>query len=248
MGSINFIKKVKHVGLVSSCALAILFACNNSADAAVSQFALGANVGTPGLGVEARTPINQQIFGRIGVNYLDYKHDFDDGQIKLKGELRLITVPLMLDYHPIQDSGFRVSAGVAYNGNMVKAKGRASKNVTLYGRTYTADQIGQVSSKLKLGNNVAGVVSLGYDSSLMDNSPLSFACEFGVMVAGKPKLKINTSAAEAIINSSGATKQQKDIAMQAIADVKRDAQKSLDKVDKYLRYYPIVSLGFKYSF
>ena len=57
------------------------------------------------------------MYGRFGVNYLHYNHSLNDGALNYKGKLTLLTVPLMLDYHPFDNSGFRVSAGIAYNGN-----------------------------------------------------------------------------------------------------------------------------------
>ena len=243
----KIIERINYFGLVFGCVLTVLFV-SQSARATGRDFAIGANIDTRGVGIEGRAPIIPQLFGRLGVNYFGHKHDFNDGTIDLKGELKLMSVPLMLDYHPFADSGFRLSAGVAYNGNELKAKGRATSNVVLFGRTYTPSQIGQVSARLKLGNNLAGVLSVGYDSSLMTDSGFSFACEFGVVFSGKPKLTVNTPTAKSLIDSAGATAQQKDIAMQIIRDVKRDAQASLDKASKYLRYYPVMSVGFKYSF
>lgn len=243
----KIVKRFKCFSVISSCILTVLFASHN-ASAMGDKFAMGVNLDVRGLGVEGRTPIMPQLFGRLGANYFGYKHDFNDGEIDLKAKLRLISVPLMLDYHPFADSGFRLSAGATYNGNELKAKGRPMKSVVLFGRTYQPSQIGQVSTRLKLGNNIAGVLSVGYDSSLITDSSFSFACEFGVVFSGKPKLSVNTSAAESLINSSGATQQQKNVAMQVMRDVKKDAQKSLDKASKYLRYYPVISVGFKYNF
>ncbi len=38
-----------------------------------SKFAVGAKIGTLGIGIEARMPIIEQFYGRLGVNYFDIK-------------------------------------------------------------------------------------------------------------------------------------------------------------------------------
>ncbi len=100
--------------------------------------ALGPKIGTQGIGAEASAPLAENFFGRIGINYFTYTHNLNDGEIKLQGKLTLLSAPIMLDWHPFGESGFRLSAGVAYNGNKVKATANPSAPVTLDGVTYSA--------------------------------------------------------------------------------------------------------------
>ena len=175
------------------------------------------------------------LYGRFGVNYLHYNHTLNNGALNYKGKLTLLTVPLMLDYHPFDNSGFRVSAGIAYNGNKITATAKPNKTVTLYGENYDPEDLGTVKSKLTLGNNIAPIVSIGYDSSFIGDSPWSFNAEAGVMYSGKAKIKVSATG--------GLAKEQ-----EVINDLNRDANKSLDKVKKYLKFFPIISIGLKYNF
>jgi len=195
--------------------------------------AVGPRVSTQGIGLEARAPIADGFFGRINGNYFQYNRNFNSGKIDLKGKLTLLSVPVMLDWHPFEGSGFRLSAGVAYNGNKLKATGKSEKGATLQGVFYTADQIGSVTSELKIGSTIAGIASVGYDGSFINNSPLSFNCEAGVMYAGKPKLTVTSNG----------------IGGPIVKDrIKKDASKGLKKMEKYLKFFPIVSVGVKYAF
>lgn len=121
--------------LVAISAVSILFANSAYAEQADRNIAVGANIGTLGLGIEARMPIVDTLVGRIGINYIPFSRSFNTSstytdfraaqtyvtEIKNKVKGTLLTVPLMLDWHPIDDSGFRVSAGVAYNGSSFKS-------------------------------------------------------------------------------------------------------------------------------
>ena len=63
-----------------------------------SMFALGAKVGTAGVGIEGRAPIADNLYGRFGVNYLHYNHTLNNGALNYKGKLTLLTVPLIKLY------------------------------------------------------------------------------------------------------------------------------------------------------
>ena len=55
------------------------------------------------------------------------------------------------------------------------------------------------------------------------------------MYSGKSKIKVS---------ATGDLANDRD----AINNLNRDANKSLDKVKKYLKFFPIVSIGLKYNF
>jgi len=229
----KYINVTKTVSILAISALLSTTAYAGNSD---SMVALGAKIGTAGAGIEGRAPITDNLYGRFGVNYLHYNHSLNDGALNYKGKLTLLTVPLMLDYHPFDNSGFRVSAGVAYNGNKITATAKPNKAVTLYGKNYNPEDLGTVKSKLTLGNNIAPIVSIGYDSSFISDSSWSFNAEAGVMYSGKAKIKVSATGALA--------REEKA----AINDLNRDANKSLDKIKRHLKFFPIISIGLKYNF
>lgn len=209
---------------------------SGSAYAADNIVAIGPKMGTQGLGLEGRAPITESLFGRLGVNYAsasaDKQIDAING-LQQSVKLTLFTVPVMLDWHPFDDSGFRLSGGVAYNGNEIKTKASSIAGATINGTAYTAAQIGSVEAKLKLGGPIAGLATLGYDSSFISNSAWSFNFEAGVMYSGSPKLSVSSTG------TSGEA-------------VRKDLEDSFNNTSKdaknLLRIYPVLSLGFKYKF
>ena len=208
------ITKVASVLAVSALLSTTAYAGNND-----SMIAFGAKVGTAGVGIEGRAPIVDNLYGRFGVNYLHYNHSLNNGALNYKGKLTLLTVPLMLDYHPFDNSGFRVSAGVAYNGNKITATAKPSKTVTLYGEDYEPGDLGTVKSKLTLGNTISPIASIGYDNSLISDSHWRYNSGPGVMYTGKAKNKVT---------STGNLANEPEV----INNVNRDANKSLDTVKK----------------
>jgi len=212
--------------------IAVSTLLSSSALADKPFIALGLNVATTGIGVEARAPITDNIYGRIGANYFKYTHRFTSGKINLKGDLTLLSAPIMFDWHPFDKSGFRLSAGVAYNGTKLKASGSAN-GVTINGKSFSAAQIGSVTAKLTLGNAIAGVASIGYDSSFISNRPLSFDFELGAMYAGKPKLSVSSTGTGGDV---------------FLKEYRKDADKSFNDIKKYLKFYPIIKIGVKYAF
>lgn len=212
--------------------LLCLLSSNIYAEQLGSKLAVGAKIGTMGVGVEGRAVLAQGIYGRAGANYFQFEHKFGAAPIAYKAKLSLFTVPLVLDYHPIDDSGFRLSAGIAYNGNKVTANATPTANATLYGATYSPAALGKIHATLKLGNKIGGIVAIGYDNSLISNEFWSLNAEAGIMYCGKPKLKIS---------ADGLLATDKTL----IQNLKNDANNKLNRVKNYLKILPILSLGFK---
>ncbi len=200
-----------------------------------SKIALGTKIGTTGVGIEVRTILTESLYGRLGGSYFHYNHSLTKGDLKYKGKMTLLSVPLMLDYHPFEESGFRLSAGVAYNGNEVKATAKPTVPVTINNHIYTIADIGEVNATLSLQHKIAPVVTIGYDSSFVNNSSWSFNAEAGVMYLGKPKIKVSASGLAASNQN-------------LINDLDKDINKNLKQVKKYLRFFPVVSFGLKYNF
>jgi len=201
---------------------------------AVSPVAIGPKIGLSGLGLEARVNLADNLYGRLGVNYFTYSFTTKDSALQYKASLTLLTAPLMLDYHPVDGSGFKVSVGIAYNGNKIESKSSPASDLTLYDQIYTPKAVGSVKGTLEFKNKIAPILSVGYDSSLMDISPWSFNAEVGLMYSGKAKLKVSANGLAASVP-------------RFINDLQKDADKGLDSINKYLKYFPVLSIGIKFS-
>lgn len=215
-----------------SAVFAISTMLSSSAFADSAFVAVGLNLSTTGIGAEARAPIAEGFYSRLGTNYFKYTRKFTKGKINLKGDLTLLSAPVMVDWHPFDNSGFRLSAGIAYNGNKVKAKGTPDQGVTINNIFFTPTQAGSVTAELTLGNAIAGVASIGYDSSFISNGPLSFHFELGTMYTGKPKLSVSSTGTGGDL---------------FLREYRKDADKALKDIEKYLKFFPILKIGVKYA-
>ncbi len=207
-------------------------------------FAVGPVVSTTGLGVDGRVKINESFAVRAGVRGWNFSKDGTESvlsenetDLKWKFQLKLLHIPFVVDWHPIDGSGFFVSGGIAYNGNKVEFSSSPARNITMYGNVWTPAQIGTAKATLKFKNSVAPLMTIGYDGSLMDDSNFSFNCEAGLMYAGSPKIK--TSFSGLIGQAVQAAQLQRDI--------DREANDAIKDAKKWLKWYPIFTLGFKYN-
>ncbi len=196
--------------------------------------AVGPKISTQGLGIEARTPITDQFYARLGAHYFTYAYNKDKtDDINFKAKLTLMSIPVMLDWHPFEESGFRLSAGLGYNGNKIKATGSAKRGARINGVSYTAAEIGSVSAEVKLGNSMGGLVTIGYDSSFINNGPLSFNMEAGVMYTGTAKLTVSSTGIGGRLVKEA---------------IQKDANDQFNDAKKYLKFFPVLSVGVKYCF
>lgn len=224
----------RFLSLTAACLLtstALLASAASPTTANSSPFAIGPKISTLGLGIEGSFSVSKEFKLRLGVNGLRYNKKFHDEDIHWSGKLNLFTVGAMADYHPFQN-GFRVSAGVMYNGNKIDISATPAANVNINGVNYMPAQVGTMKGKLDF-RKIAPYIGFGYDGALTSNGALSFNAEVGVLFQGSPR---------ASVSASGLLGAQQALLNNIKAEAEKDTNKGL------IRYYPVVSVGFKYRF
>lgn len=189
-------------------------------------FAVGPKIALFGLGVEGKARITDNYYGRLGFFKLNTKKIPVSSQLHFKTKVNLSNIPLMLDYHPMSNSPFKVSLGVTYRENIAKITCTPEKNIIINGHTYTPAEVGTIRGKIKSRTNIAPILSIGYDSSLLTNNLISFDAEVGVMYINKPKISLVTNG----------TKQKDN-------QLLHDLNKSV--VVKKVRFSPVLGVGMK---
>ncbi len=166
-----------------------------AAPASVSaiEIAVGPKISTLGVGLEATAKLNDQFNIRLAGNFFKYSRNVPNGKVDYKGDLRMLTLGGMVDFHP-WSNGFRISAGAMYNGNKADLKATPSGNVNLTlpngaNLLLTPAQIGTASTTIDF-RKFAPYLGLGYDSALHNDEgdKWSFNAEAGVLFQGKPKV------------------------------------------------------------
>lgn len=218
-----------------------------------SAVGLAVKVGIGGVGFDIATPLSQHLNLRGGGQFFNYSLSSSTDGINYTGTLDEKSGDLMLDYYPFH-GGFRVSPGmILYNGVHVNAIANVpgGQTFTLDDTTYTSGNPGtgsdpiHGSADIQFGNKVAPAFTLGWGNMIpRRGSHWSIPFEIGFMYIDTPKFTLDL-AGTACQQGQGCGSVQTDPDIQA--DL-RDEVKEINDDLKPLRFYPIVSVGFSYSF
>lgn len=198
-------------------------------------FALGARVGTMGIGADATVGLLSRLNFRGGVGYGSFTWKPKFGDIKYDMDVDLISVPLMLDWHPF-GTGFRISAG-AYIQPGTKAKLTATPDrfIQIGSHRYNPELLGEISGEVEPKSPVAPYLGIGYGNAISKDGRLTFSFDLGVIY------------------------QRYDVSLDANGTVatlypevwKKDIQTELDAIqddfDKF-PFYPILNFGIAFRF
>ncbi|MBK1691795.1 hypothetical protein [Ectothiorhodospira mobilis] len=189
-------------------------------------FALGAKLGTTGLGLEGTLGLRDNLNLRGGFYGLDYSRELEEDGIEYDGDLELRSAALLADWHPF-GGGFRVSAGGYYNGN--EFGGSAEGSLDIGNDTYDARLDATVD-----WDGFAPYLGVGYGNAV-GSGGWSFAFDLGVMFTGSPSVDLDGQ-----VNNAALQAQFED-------DLRREEAQLEDDVED-IKYYPVLSLGLAYRF
>ena len=169
---------------------------------AITLFALSTSVYAKGASVGVKAPrsapawrvrfaISDSIALRAGVNYFPYTYNGTAGDIDYDFDLNLISVPVLIDYHPFKGS-FRLSGGAIYNGNNLDAKATPVADTVIGGIPFTPAQIGTLNADIDF-SPIAPYLGLGWDTSFGKESGFGFTFELGALFQGEPEANLSST-------------------------------------------------------
>jgi hypothetical protein len=218
------------------------------AESGLPKFGLGVRASTLGIGVEGATAVSHRNNIRAGFDMFSYGLDFDKDGINYDARLKLRSAHVLLDQYLV--GGLHLSPGfMLYNTNKLTATGTAAggRTFSLGDRTYISQASSplQGSAELKLGR-AAPMLMIGL-GNLVPRSGRHFTVnvEAGVVFQKSPEMKLNLSgnACDTVLNVCGP--------VMSIPGAAENVVKEQNKINddlKPFKYYPIVSLGFGWSF
>jgi hypothetical protein len=212
----------------------------SSASSANSAWAIGADIGTLGGGANVTRRITPKINVRGGINGFTIGTDVEDTDVKYNADLTLINVSTLLDYHPIQRLGFRLTGGLIFNDNKISGSGQPSGGTifTFNGEDYQVADVGSVDADISFGSPVAPYIGIGWGNAVKPNQRWGFSANLGVMFPGSPDVNISANPNP---NLPAATRTQLE------SDIKAEENKLEDDLD-FLTVYPVLSVGVTYHF
>lgn len=193
------------------------------------DFAVGANGGTPGIGLNATLGVAEKLNLRGVFNFFEYDFDESDEGIDYDLEFDLSSFGALIDWHPMGGS-FRISGGVFANGNEITGDGRGqSGSIVEFGDViFDADDLGTVVGSVDF-DDVAPYLGVGWGNAVGDGR-WTFMVDIGVFFQGEPDVSLGTVGTDPAI------------AALVEAETAREEAELEDDVDGY-EFYPYLSFG-----
>ena len=210
-------------------------------------FSLSAQVSTLGWGVSGGYDVSDSFTMRAMFNHFDYSFDRTRRGNKFEGDLDLLSLGLMMDWHPF-DGGFRVTGGAFLNNSKLVA-GARSKDVKIGDRPYS----GNLDLKADF-DTLAPYLGVGYTGG-RHRGGFGFVFDAGVLFSGAPNLSASGSASGIAgscgfeVDDGGRATLEGDCA--GLDSLKSDLEKEHSKLTRDLddfKLYPVVVLGVSYRF
>lgn len=181
-----------------------------------------------GIGLDLSTSFTLSLNGRIG-NKLNNPYNADS-KVADDHRLDLSSFAAMVDWHP-GSSGFRVSAGLLYNGSETSLTNSPTDTGYLVGNPgYTAYEIDGLTDRVN-ADSTSPYLGIGWRNKIDKRGGLSFSAEAGVLFQDKP-------GSHLIATDGLATK----------PDLHQEEENMLDDVSGKSEIYPVLNLGISYTY
>lgn len=214
-------------------AVAALPACAAFAQEGRSRFAVGAQLGTPGAGLQAQYAVNDYIVLRGSYDVLQWDADDTYDDIDYKADIDFQSPGAFVDLHPF-GNGFFVSGGAYFGERVVDLRSDPDEDVELGGFTFTPEQVGRLTGRIDL-ESTAPFLGVGYDNTFTRGGAWGFRVLAGAAFGDAPQVRLS---------ASGGTLSDTPLFQEILADEERDIQ---EEADDY-KVLPIVQIGLSYRF
>ncbi|MCY0910579.1 hypothetical protein [Massilia antarctica] len=221
---------IKNIALAAA---ALLLAASAQAEIAVT-----AEIGTTGVGSHLIFPMEKTLNARFGASYFQHKYNESAGTLNYTMKAKLQNIDLLFDWHLIDNSPFRLTGGLVYNGNKISMVARqdSNSNYTINGKTYAASQVGILNGGIEYQKS-APYLGVGWGNALSTDKKWQLSADLGALWQGHP---------DGRLVHSGCT-----VASAACAQLGRDVAVERVKMEsdiKAYKVYPVLRAGVSYRF
>jgi len=229
---------VKTSVFVIAAVAATCVAGSAAAQSRESRFALGANVGTTGLGIEAQIKLNPKLTLRGGFDSLQFDEEVEGDDILYDGEIDFSTGGAFLDFHPT-GGAFFVSAGAYFGDRQINVSGTPADGTTVEigDDTFTAAQVGTLAGNMDFGGT-APFVGLGWNNTFTTDNRWGFKFLVGAAFGDDP---------EATLARVGGAPLSPADQTRLNAELQAEEMEIEEETDGFT-VYPVVQLGLSFKF
>ena len=191
-------------------------------------------VSTLGIGAEFSGRSNPVIGLRGGYFLFGFSHQREVQGIAYDLAPRLRNGTVMLDLFP-GGGLFRVSGGVIFSSSRVDAKGVLTGPVTIGDQTYQPADVGDLTGKAAYPHGIIPYAGIGFSSQ----ARFTVTFDLGVGFSGYPRVELTANSP-----LTGTALQQLEA---SVAQEQAQIQQEIES-HGWAKFYPVVSLGFKFRF
>jgi hypothetical protein len=202
--------------------------------AAQTDLSIGLRVGTLGLGAEVAKLVTPNLGVRVGAYTLSKGFTRTESDVEYAVDIGFKGITGLVDLFPSRRGTFHLTGGFMTAPAEIDGVGQPTEGTyTFNGRDYTAAEVGTVRGDLRWPGTMP-YVGLGWGTpASRHGGGLAFVFDLGVGF-GTPTLGL--SASSAVPGSTLA------------ADVEAERRDIQDDIDRYLKVYPVLSLGLALRF
>ena len=233
--------RVRLLACAACCASALLLPASAAlAQAALGsllspdRLAVGATVGTDGVGGDVEYSVNRFLTLRGRGTYLNFDYSGSAGEVRYNAKVKLSEGGGFADLHPFANP-FVVSVGAVAGPRRADVTLFYRRNVTIDGVSVAPSQLGEGAGRADL-SSPAPFLGLGFDNTFTHRGHLGFKFAAGVAFSHPPDAQLAPVSGLALQNPS--------LIAPYISSVEYDVRHD----GEFLAYYPQVSAGVTYRF
>ena len=235
--------------VVCVCAVLMLLTQARAGHSQTTTGGVDVKIGTLGIGFDGAVGVTPKANVRVGVNFFNYNHDFDNDGITLAAHLKLRSVLAQLDWFPTGGS-FHVSPGLMiYNGNRVEANANVpgGQQFTLGDERLLSNPSNPVNGDAKVSfEKVAPAITIGWGNlATGGDRRWSIPVELGVVFSRAPTAVLNLGGSACLPNGSNCRNVATEPSLQA--EVRQEEAQLNDDIEVF-KLIPVFSIGFGYRF
>lgn len=214
---------------------AALFVSAGSAMAQSAEpgVAVGATVGTAGVGLDVQIKLGPIFTLRGSLDRLTYAADESYDGIDYQADLAFDTFGGFIDMHPLAN-GLLISGGAYVGDRNIALAATPTGPVNIGGQTFSPAQVGTLNGTIKLGD-VAPFVGIGWDDTFYRSGRWGFRAVAGVAWSDKPDVAL-TSTGGSLSNDPTFRARLQD-----------ESQQITEESEGY-GLFPVVQVGLNYKF
>lgn len=205
---------------------------------AQSGLAVTASLGTTGAGLHLVVPMESDVNGRFGANFLRHGFDKRSGDIDYDADATLRSVDVLFDWYVVPGSPFRLTGGIMYNGNEVTGHARAGGDgyYHLGGRRYSAATVGSLDAQVDF-QKAAPYIGIGWGNALAAERGWGVQADLGTFYQGNAHVKLGNTGCRA----------ERVTCIVFASDIAAEEARLKEELSEH-KFYPVLRASLSYRF